>query len=71
MLVPQVYGVQYSRLNLTDYLVKGLHLGYTQTLQYVGSKDSLIPSSVFYKVLGNVNTYKTTLLKVKQARMFT
>lgn len=64
MLVPEVYGVQYSHLNLTDYLVKGLHLGYTQTVQYTGSEDSIIPKTVYYKLLGNVNGLKTTLLKV-------
>ncbi|KAK6620190.1 hypothetical protein RUM44_006591 [Polyplax serrata] len=63
MLTPKVYGVQYSRLNLTDYVVKGLHLGYTETFKYIGSEDSLIPKTFFYKILGNINGYKTTLLK--------
>lgn len=64
MVVPTSFGVQYSRLNLTDYLVKGLHLGYTQTYQYIGSEDSIIPKSIFYKVLGNLNGLKTSVFRV-------
>lgn len=64
MLVSEVYGVQYSRSNMTDYVVKGLNMGYTQTINYIGSEDNLIPKALSYQLKADVNGYKTTHYRV-------
>lgn len=64
MLVPEVFGIQYSRSNMTDYVVRELNMGYTQTINYIGSDDHLLPKSLHYLLKQDVNGYRKTECKV-------
>ncbi|KAL0267736.1 UNVERIFIED_CONTAM: hypothetical protein PYX00_009919 [Menopon gallinae] len=63
MLTPKVYGIQYSRKNITDFVLKGLNVAYTDDLSYIGSEDSIFPSSIFYGLRSELQGYRRKYIK--------
>jgi hypothetical protein len=45
-------------------MVKEMGLGYKQQIAYIGSSDSIYPSSVFYTIRRNLGGYKRQYLAV-------
>lgn len=64
MLPAEVQGVQYSRANITAYVVQGLNLATEKHFQYIGSQDTLLPQSIFFKLAESYNGLYSTGFRV-------
>lgn len=58
LLTPEKLGMQYSRTNLRDYVVKELNAAYGQQVSWIVGEDALLPNGVFVRTEKNLGGFK-------------
>nr|UJZ92574.1 vitellogenin [Scaphoideus titanus] len=58
LLNPKEMPAHFSKRNMRSYMANELNLAYKQSLSYIGSDDSFLPSNVFYSLRRNMGGLK-------------